>query len=87
MDDTKITKEWFTYLKKLFPNFDSKMVEEKWVFKFKNAQHIVSTKYQVPSVKLEKNIYRANFAMIYPEDRGTNFAVREGEKVAKLMSK
>ena len=72
-------------LKKIFPKFDENLVEDKWVFRFKNAQHIVSTKYKVPSKKLEKNIYLANFAMIYPEDRGTNFAVREGIKVASLI--
>jgi len=29
-------------------------------------------------------VYLANFSQIFPEDRGTNFAVREGEKIAAL---
>ncbi|MBP9818098.1 NAD(P)/FAD-dependent oxidoreductase [Candidatus Shapirobacteria bacterium] len=81
-----IVGEWFDYLKKIVPTFDKKMVEDKWLFRLKNAQHIVSSKYKVPSAKLGKNIFQANFAMIYPEDRGTNFAVREGEKIAKILN-
>jgi hypothetical protein len=30
-------------------------------------------------------VYLANFSQIFPEDRGTNYAVREGEKLAALM--
>ena len=94
--DEKIKSEFFDYLKKIFPKFDEKLIDEKWVFRFKNAQHIVKTNYQVPKHfnpskspfdkgDLQNKIYVANFAQIYPEDRGTNFAVREGEKVAKMI--
>ena len=31
------------------------------------------------------NIYQANFAQIYPEDRGTNYAIREGKNAANLI--
>ncbi|OIP87302.1 hypothetical protein CO009_03215 [Candidatus Shapirobacteria bacterium CG_4_8_14_3_um_filter_35_11] len=88
--DSQIKKEFFDYLKKIFPKFEQKQVNESFVFKFKNAQHIVTTNYQlrITNYELEKNkIYIANFAQIYPEDRGTNFAVREGEKIANLISK
>jgi hypothetical protein len=27
-------------------------------------------------------VFLANFSQIFPEDRGTNFAVQEGEKIA-----
>ena len=82
-NDEQIKKLFFDYLKKIYPEF--KAPDETWVFRFKNAQHIVTTKYQRPKSKLQKNVFQANFAMIYPEDRGTNFAVREGEKVAVLI--
>jgi protoporphyrinogen oxidase len=80
--ENKIISEWFDYLKKVFPQFDNKLVEEKWLWKFKNAQHIVTKNYVVPPYKLSDKVYQANFAQIYPEDRGTNYAVREGERVA-----
>lgn len=81
----KNVDNWFDYLKKIFPEFDKKQIEEKWEFRFKNAQHIVGTSYKVPSYKVRNGLYQANFAQIFPEDRGTNFAVREGEKIAILI--
>ncbi|MBI2464852.1 FAD-dependent oxidoreductase [Candidatus Shapirobacteria bacterium] len=83
--DSVIINEWFDYLKKVFPNFDKKMVVDKWLWKFKNAQHVVTRKFKIQNSKIKTNVFQANFAMIYPEDRGTNFAVREGEKVAKMI--
>jgi len=82
------TDNFFEYLKKIFPEFSGP--EKKWTFKFKNAQHIVDTNYKLRITNYElkdKNVYYANFAQIFPEDRGTNFAVREGEKVAALIQK
>ncbi len=96
-NDEQIKKLFFDYLKKIFPKFDEKLIEENWVWKFRNAQHVVTTNYQIPELNPsalraspldrgdENKIFQANFAMIYPEDRGTNFAVREGEKVAVLI--
>ena len=95
--DENIKKKYFDYLKKIFPDFDKKLIGECWVFKLKNAQHIVGTNYKVPEYKVnppkpylqkggcKTQIYQANFAQVYPEDRGMNYAVREGEKVANLL--
>ncbi len=79
-------KEWFDYLKKIFPSFGIEKVEQKSIFSFKYAQHVVSTGYKVPEMKLNKKTYQVNFARIYPEDRGMNFAVREGEIVADIIN-
>jgi hypothetical protein len=32
-------------------------------------------------------VYLTNFSQIFPEDRGTNFAVREGLKIAGLIQR
>lgn len=85
--DELIYKEFFDYLKKIFPNFDEKQITSKHIFKFKNAQHIVNTKYKVESYKVRDKLYRANFSQIFPEDRGMNFAVREGEKIAEMIDR
>ncbi|MCL4384421.1 NAD(P)/FAD-dependent oxidoreductase [Patescibacteria group bacterium] len=85
-EEEKVKKEFFMYLSKIFPEFKEKEVTQSFVFKLANAQHIVTTDYQVPSYEtVEKNIYQANFAQIFPEDRGTNFAVREGNKIAQII--
>lgn len=86
--DDDLAKKWFTYLPKMFPHFDSKRVDEKFVFHFRAAQHIVDTGYEakIPDFKTPlPGVFLSNFSQIFPEDRGTNFAVREGEKIAKLV--
>lgn len=84
--EKEIIDLFFKNLKKIFPAFDKKQVKQKWVFKLAKAQHVVTTDYHVPGYETGiKNLYQANFAQIFPEDRGTNFAVREGNKIAKLI--
>ena len=84
-NDENIKKKYFEYLNKIYPDFDEGLIEKIWVYKLKNAQHIVTTRYnnQIPRYKQNEKVYQANFAQIYPEDRGMNFAVREGMKVAE----
>jgi len=84
-DDKKIEKEFLSYLSKIFPKFDAKQIENIKTFKFKYAQHIVDTEYssKIPSYKLTDKIWQLNFAQIYPQDRGMNFAVREAKKMTK----
>lgn len=89
-DDKALEKRWFTSLKVIFPDFDTKQIREKHFFRFANAQHIVDTSYhnKIPSAQTPlKNVYLSNFSQIYPEDRGTNYAVREGEAIAKKILK
>lgn len=85
ISDKEIEKEFFDYLKKIKPEFEEKQILEKKIFKFKNAQHIVNTNYKVPSYKVGEKIYNLNFAQIYPEDRGINFAVKEAKKLVKKL--
>jgi protoporphyrinogen oxidase len=81
----EIEKDFLDYLKKIFPEFDINQIEEIKTFKFKYAQHIVDTKYssKIPSYKLTNKIWQLNFAQIYPQDRGMNFAVKEAKKMVK----
>jgi protoporphyrinogen oxidase len=90
MPDDELTKLWFDYVSKMFPQFDAKRVVEKFIFRFRAAQHIVDTQYEgkIPDYKTPlPGVYLANFSQIFPEDRGTNFAVREGEKIAALVQR
>jgi protoporphyrinogen oxidase len=86
--DKELYDQYFNYLQKIFPKFDQKLISQKFLFRFGQAQHVVTTDYpkKIPDYKTPvKNLYLANFSQIFPEDRGTNFAVREGEKVARLI--
>lgn len=87
--DGLIEKDFFDYLKKIFPDFDKKEIIEKNIFRFKYAQHLVKTNYKLLitnyKLKPKNKIIHMNFAQIYPEDRGINYAVREGERVIKKI--
>ena len=41
--------------------------------------------YKAADYKLSKNKYRLSFAQVYPGDRGINFAVKEADKLIKIM--
>lgn len=83
--DEKIEKEFFSYLKKIIKNFNINEISQKKVFRFKYAQHIVTKNYKAADYKLSKNKYRLSFAQVYPGDRGINFAVKEADKLIKIM--
>jgi len=85
MDEKKLVEKWFDYLKKIFPEFDKKLAKDISVFRFKSGQHIVSRKYKVKSYKVSDKVYRMNFAQIYPEDRGVNYAVKEAKKLVGII--
>lgn len=88
LSDDALKEEWFDYLKKIKPEFDQKMIKQNYVFKFKNAQHIVDQGYASKIVDYKtpiQNVYLSNFSQIYPYDRGTNYAVDEGNKIAELI--
>ncbi len=88
-DENKIMEEWEKGLKTMFPNFDKNQIREKKIFKFKNAQHIVDNGFEdkIPPYKsLLNNVYLANFSQIYPDDRGLNYAIQEGNKIAQIIN-
>lgn len=90
MQPEQIKKTWFKYVSELFPQFNEDRVGETHLFKFPYAQHIVDTNYQekiVPyAVPNKPNTYISNFAQIFPQDRGTNYAVAEGIAIARLIT-
>lgn len=88
LPDDELAKLWLGYLKKMFPEFEAGRLQERHIFRFRAAQHIVDTRYaeKIPDYQTPlPGVFLANFSQIFPEDRGTNFAVREGEKMAELI--
>jgi protoporphyrinogen oxidase len=89
MSDDELARVWWDYLRKMFPEFDPARVTERHVFRFKAAQHIVDTQYEqkIPPYQTPlPGLWLSNFSQIFPEDRGTNFAVREGLKIAGVVA-
>ena len=72
----------------MFPEFDARSLRERHIFRFRAAQHIVDTRYEekIPDYRTPlPGVFLSNFSQVFPEDRGTNFAVREGNRIAELL--
>lgn len=83
-------KLFFPYLKKINPDFSKSWIEKVTQHNALYAQPIVTTDYHrsIPSVKTPiKNLYLSTMSQIYPFDRGTNYAIREGKNTADLIIK
>ncbi len=78
------------HLKRMFPSFDPGMICAVHSWQTPWAQPIVETGYAklVPSHETPlAGVFLATMAQVYPEDRGTNYAVRDGRKVASLVAR
>jgi len=85
-----LVKEFLPYLKKINPDFNKSWINKAYLFKAPFAQPIIPLNYSKILPKLEtpiKGLYLANIQQVYPWDRGTNYAVELGEKVAELVIK
>jgi len=88
MDAKEIIKLYLPYIKKINKEFSVKSINNSWVFKANYAQPVFPLNHSknIPSMVLAKGkIYWSSMDHVYPWDRGTNFAVKWGEKVAQLM--
>jgi protoporphyrinogen oxidase len=84
MDKDEVLKLFDPFLKKINPNYKSSIIGYE-LFKAPFAQPIIPTNYSkmIPPMDTPlKNIYLANIEQVYPWDRGTNYAVELGEKIA-----
>lgn len=87
--ESEVREKFLAYARRMFPSFDPSLVTQVRLFRLRNAQHVVDTEYpsRIPPCELPvPGVYLSNFSQIFPEDRGTNYAVREGRRVAALVS-
>jgi protoporphyrinogen oxidase len=88
MRSDQLLKVYDSYLKKINPNYSLFTIHYS-LFTTSFAQPIISLNYSkiIPPFETPlKNVYLANIQQVYPWDRGTNYAVGLGEKVAKLIT-
>lgn len=84
----ELLREFYPFLKTINPKFNSPWVNEAYVFKAPFAQPIMSLNYseKIPPFETPiENLYLCNMQQVYPWDRGTNYAVENGEKVAQVI--
>lgn len=87
--ENEVLNKFYPWLKKINPNFSRQDVISAEVFRGPFAQPVMTVNYSklIPPVKRGGNLYVANQAMIYPWDRGTNYAVELGQKAAREIIK
>jgi protoporphyrinogen oxidase len=75
-------------LRQVNPDFDRSWVLDRWLHREPDAQPIVTAGYRDRMPPLETGapgLLLANTTQVYPEDRGTNYAVRLGQEAAGLV--
>jgi protoporphyrinogen oxidase len=88
MTDLEVVDFCILHLQRMFPKFSFDWVIKSHVWRGRYAQPIVVKNYSefIPAHETPiEGVYLCNMAQIYPEDRGTNYAIREGRKLAKKL--
>ncbi len=84
----QLLKEYKPLLNKIHPDFEKDIIAYE-AFKAPFAQPIVPINYSSmipPFTTPLPHVYLANMQQVYPWDRGTNYAVELGKKIAKKIS-
>ena len=84
----ELLEKFLPALSRFNPDFDRSWVKETWLWKESYAQPVppVNHSQNIPDIRTPiDNLYFASMSQVYPWDRGTNFAVEIGRRVAKMV--
>jgi protoporphyrinogen oxidase len=79
---------YLPHLKRINPAFAADWIEKKVVLRAGAGQPVITCNYsqRIPDHRTPlKGLYLANTLQIYPEDRGTNYSVRLGQTVSRIV--
>lgn len=85
----QLLKLYDPFLKKINPEYKKNLIDYE-VFRAPFAQPLVPANYSKmipPFTTPLSGVYLANMQQVYPWDRGTNYAVELGQKVARIIDK
>lgn len=88
MSDAEILAVFAPSLKRFNPAFDESWIEGAWVFREAYAQPVplVNHSRNIPAVKTPlAGLWFASMSHVYPWDRGTNYAIQIGRRVAAAL--
>lgn len=77
------------FLQKMFPNMERNWIQRHHLWRARWSQPVVEKHYSrlIPAEDGPmKGFHICSMAQIYPEDRGTNYAIREGRKIGKRIA-
>jgi protoporphyrinogen oxidase len=75
-------------LRKVNPQFERSWIKQSWMFREPAGQPVVLPNFRdrMPPYRAGvPGLYLANTTQVYPDDRGTNYAVREAEEVVSQL--
>ena len=84
MSDDEVVDYCVPYLERMFPEFRREWILGAHVWRARFSQPIVVRHYSrlIPEVETPiAGLFLSTMAQVYPEDRGTNYAIREGRRV------
>ncbi len=87
-EPAELLEEFVPYLQRLNPDFKRDWILEYHHHRVDGAQPIIGVNYseRIPDHRTPfRSLYLANTTQIYPEDRGTNYSVRMGRQVARMV--
>ena len=85
LDAEALLERYTPGLRAVNPAFERSWVKQLWLHREPAAQPIVTVGYRdkIPAMQTPtRGLVLANTTQIFPEDRGTNYAVREGDEAA-----
>ncbi len=83
----EVFEQYLPYLRRINPEFAPSWVSERWLFVDRAGQPVVHSRYHeglLPHRTPIEGLYLGNTTQIYPEDRGQNYSIRMGRRVARL---
>jgi protoporphyrinogen oxidase len=88
MTDEELLDEYEPKLRLVNGDFDRSWIQRFWVFRERAAQPIIGLNYSAtipPHRTPIDGLYLANTSQIYPQDRGTNYSVDLGNRIAAIV--
>jgi protoporphyrinogen oxidase len=88
LDADALLQRYLPGLRKVNPAFEASWVRNRWLHREPAAQPIVTVGYgrRIPPLRTAVDgLVLANTTQVYPEDRGTNYAVRLGDQAAEAI--
>jgi len=89
MPDDRVIEYCIPHLERMFPAFDRHWMLGAHVWRARYSQPIVGRHYSrmIPPTETPiGGLYLSTMAQIYPEDRGTNYAIRDGRRVGRMVA-
>jgi protoporphyrinogen oxidase len=88
MSNEEVLEFTIPHLQRMFPSFRREWIVAHHVWRARFSQPVVERHYSAlipPTDTPLSHLFIATMAQVYPEDRGTNYAIRDGRGIAKRV--